>query len=273
MILLARAGRGTALMPSGETYFLAVEVSMEGLRGAADELRSVKPGLTIGCTLEVSGLLLPVFSRLKRALGDSVAVRVVTYDFDVLPLLVPAGLDFVFESTTTGSPDRAAVKVMDEEIVPVASPALIERFGWSMLAGHPRHWAGVPRLDIGPRSPGWATWDSWFDAQGCAPPDASVETFENYIHLLRAAADGDGIAIRWNGFMTDYFEFGRLVAVRDAWLPTKLATYGVPTRSGRKNRATRACLQHLRSLVGGLCSERRSRRSDAGVAARIKAAV
>ena len=254
--LFRRAGRGIALTESGEDYYRAVQSSMERLRAAAHGLRVVKPGLTIGCTLEISGLvLLPVFSRLKRALGDEVAVRVVAYDYDVLPLLMQAGLDIVFEASTTGPPDNDAVKAMDEEIVPVASPALLERFG-DVLAGHPRHWLGVPRLDIGRRSPGWATWETWFEAHDCAPPDAPVETFENYIHLLRAAADGDGIAIGWNAFMYDYVEFGRLVALRDIWLPTGLTMYAVPTQTGRKNRATTACLEQLESLFGELCPSR-----------------
>ena len=246
---------------------------MEGLRAAAYGLRAVKPGLTVGCTLEISGLvLLPVFSRLKRALGDEVAIRVVVYDYDVLPLLVQAGLDIVFEGATTGLPDDGAVKVMDEEIVPVASPALLERFG-DDLAGHPRHWSGVPRLDIGRRSPGWATWDTWFAAHDCASPDAPVETFENYIHLLRAAADGDGIAIGWNGFMSDYVELGRIVALRDAVAGDEArhvrrpdagrteepGHHGVPQATGNADR--RAVREppggvdgdwHLRELRGGM---------------------
>ena len=254
--LFQRAGRGIALTESGEDYYRAVQSTMEGLRAAGNGLRVVKPGLTVGCTLEISGLvLLPVFSRLKRALGDGFAVRVVVYDYDVLPLLMQAGLDIVFEGSTTGPPHNDAVKAMDEEIVPVASPRLLKRFG-DVLAGQPRDWAGVPRLDIGRRSPGWATWETWFEAHDCTAPDAPVETFENYIHLLRAAADGDGIAVGWNGFMSDYVELGRLVALRDAWLSTGFTMYAVSTQAGRKNRATTACLKQLEALIAELCPRR-----------------
>ena len=262
--LFQRVGRGVALTESGEAYFRAVESSMEGLRAVAQDLRAVKPGLTVGCTLEISGLvLLPVFSRLKRALGDEVAVRVVVYDYDVLPLIMQAGLDIVFEACSTGPPADDAVKAMDEEIVPVASPRLVKCFA-DVLAGHPRHWAGVPRLDIGRPNPGWATWETWFAAHDCVPPEAPVETFENYIHLLRAAADGDGIAIGWNGFMSDYVERGRLVALRDAWLPTGLTMYAVPTQAGRKNRATTACLRQLESLIAELCPRRPEASAETG---------
>ena len=255
--LFERSGRGIELTRSGEAYFIAVQSAMNTLHSAASGLHTRKTGLAIGCTLEISGLvLLPIFSRLKRSLGEEVAARIVACGYDMLPLLMSADLDIIFDAmVATAYPDPDAVKVLDEEIVPVASPALLERYR-AVLGGPPRHWSGVPRLEIGRRSPGWATWETWFDAQGCAPPRASVETFENYIHLLRAAADGDGIAIGWNGFLQDYVESGRLVAVRDEWLRTGLTMYGVRTLGGKRNPAASACLRELARLVGELCPRR-----------------
>lgn len=257
VMLFERSGRGIALNRSGEKYFLAVQSAMGTLQDTAHGLHNRKTGLTIGCTLDISGLLLPpIFSRLKRSLGDGVAARIVVYDFDILSMQIPVGLDVIFESSVGAPhPNENAVKVLDEEIVPVASPAFLERFG-PVLAGPPQCWSGVPRLDIGLPSPGWATWDTWFDEHGCAPPDAPVETFENYIHLLRAAADGDGIAIGWNGFLTDYTEAGQLAAVRDEWLRTGLSMYGVPTPNGKRNPASKDCLRELGRLIGELCSRR-----------------
>ena len=257
VMLFERSGRGIALNRSGEKYFLAVQSAMGTLQDTAHGLHNRKTGLAIGCTLEISGLLLlPIFSRLKRSLGDGVAARIVVYDYDILSMLIPVGLDIIFE-TSVGAPhpNENAIKILDEEIVPVASPAFLERFG-PVLAGPPECWSGVPRLDIGLRSPGWATWEAWFNEHGCAPPDAPVETFENYIHLLRAAADGDGIAIGWNGFLTDYTEAGRLAAVRDEWLRTGLSMYGVPTPNGKRNHASKDCLRELGRLIGELCSRR-----------------
>ena len=255
--LFERSGRGIALTRSGEAYFVAVQSAMDTLHSAASGLHACKTGLAIGCTLEISGLvLLPIFSRLKRFLGEEVAARIVACGYDMLPLLMSADPDIIFDAmVATAYPDPDAVKVLDEEIVPVASPALLGRYR-AVLGGPPRHWSGVPRLDIGRPSPGWATWETWFDAQGCAPPRAPVETFENYIHLLRAAADGDGIAIGWNGFLTDYVESGRLVAVRDEWVRTGLTMYGVPTLGGKRNPAASACLRELARLVGELCPRR-----------------
>ena len=119
----------------------------------------------------------------------------------------------------------------------MASPAFAERFG-AVRTGHPRTWRHVPRLNVGLQSPGWASWDTWFEAHDCAPPPAHVETFENYFNLLPAAANGDGLAIGWDGFMSDHFETGQVVAVRDAWLATGLTMYVVPTRNGGSKSAS-----------------------------------
>ena len=250
--LFERRGRGVALTKSGADYFLAIQAALDTLHDASEVLRRGQAGLTIGCTLETSALLLqPVFPSLKRALGEAVAARIVVYDYDLLPLLVPSGLDMVFEASRGPHPDPRAVPVLDEEIVPVASPDFAERFG-AVLARHPRRWRNVPRLNVGRQSPGWASWDSWFEAQDCAVPDAPVETFENYFNLLPAAANGDGLAIGWNGFMSEHFETGRLVAVRDSWLATGLTMYAVPTRNGGSKSATRICLKELPPLIQSL---------------------
>ena len=252
--LFERRGRGVALTKSGETYYLAIQSAMDSLHAAGQGLRDHRTGLVIGATLEMSALLLhPIFPQLTRALGDGIAARIVVYHYDLIPLLMPSGLDIVFEAHDGPHPDASAVPILREEIVPVASPAFVERFG-SVLAGHPRHWHEVPRLKEGLHSPGWSTWETWFDAHRCAPPGSPVETFEDHFNVLSAAVAGDGLAVGWNGFMKDYFETGKLIAVRDSWLQTKATIFGLPTPNGRNKGITPTCLNELRRLAEGLCT-------------------
>ena len=251
VVLFERRGRGVALTTSGEAYFRAVQTGLDALRDGGRVLRNDRTGLAIGGTIEITALLLhPVFPKLQSALGDEVAVRIVVYDYDVLPHLISLGLDIVFEAKNGPHPDPQAVPVLDEALVPVASRAFAKRFA-TQLAGHPRTWRGVPRLDIGRPAPGWATWDTWFAAHGYAAPPAPVQTYENYFNLLSAAVTGDGLAIGWNGFMSEHF--GRLVAVRDEWLKTDLKMYAVATADGRAKSVVPACLNELAQLIGGLC--------------------
>ena len=253
--LFDRRNRSVVLTKRGEDYHVAVRSALESLHAAGRRLRARKAVLTIGCTQEISVLLLrPVFSRLKRALPEGVSLRILNCDYDIVPLLMPAGVDIIFEYSVSRF-DTDSARILNEEIVPVASPALRRRFE-RVLCGHPRHWTGVPRLELAPRDQGWAAWSDWFVAHDCDPPPAPVETFENYIHLLEAAVHGDGIAIGWKGFMRSYFETESLVALRDEWMESRVGLYAVLTPRGSGNPNARDCLMELASLGEELAGRR-----------------
>ena len=126
----------------------------------------------------------------------------------------------------------------------MALPAFINRFR-RQLAGHPRAWLGRPRLSSDPCGSGWATWEIRFDSQSCPPPDAPIQVFENYFYLLEAAANGDGLAIGWNGCLNSCFETGRLVPLRDEWLRTQTGNCVALTTSGRQRPTARRFLEAL----------------------------
>ena len=252
--LFDRRNRRVVLTKRGEDYQVAVRSALESLHAAGRGLRAQTAVLTIGCTQEVSVLLLrPVFSRLKRALPEGVSLRILNCDYDILPLVVPTGVDIVFEYAVSRSGTESA-RILDEEVVPVASPAFRQRFA-RVLGEPPRYWTGVPRLELALREQDLATWGDWFASHDCESPQAPVETFENYLHLLEAAVDGDGVAIGWKGFVRSYLESRRLVPLRDEWMTSPIGLYAVLTSQGSRNPNARMCLMELASLgdeiVGG----------------------
>ena len=245
--LFQRQGRGVVLTLNGKDYYSVVKSSLERLHGAGIELRTQTRNVTIACTQEVSHfLLLPVFAELKGVLDDGANLRMLNCDYDMLQLLLPVGVDIYFEYSAS-PPATTAVRVLDEELVPVASPTFFERFQ-RVLSQHPRRWAGVPRLDIAQRGQPWATWAIWFRAHDCDPPSAPLEPFENYQYLLEAAARGEGMALGWNGYLDSYLESGRLVKVRDAWVRSLIGLYAVLSPTGSSNRNAANCLNKLATL-------------------------
>ena len=242
-----RRNRGVVLTKRGQDYYLAIQSSLEHLHAAGHRIRSQSTVLTIACTQEISVLFLrPVFARLKRSLARGVGLRILNCDYDILPLVVPTGVDIVFEYSVARN-DADSARVLEEEIVPVASPAFASRFERA-LSEHPRHWCGVPRLEVARRDQCWSTWASWFAPHGCELAQAPVESFENYLHLLDAAANGDGLAIGWNGFVNRFLRSGSLVPLRDDWLATNVGLYAVLTPYGRTNPDARDCIRTLTSL-------------------------
>ena len=255
--LFRRQGRGVILTPSGQDYYAAVKSSLDSLHAAGNGLRTQTPTVLISCTQEISHLLLlPVFSEIKRAIGEEVRLRILTCDYDMVQLLLPAGID-VFFTASAAPVDASAVKVLDEEVVPVASPAFVKRFE-RVLARHPRRWSQVPRLELGQRGHNWATWTTWFRAHDCDPPNAPVKSHENYQFLLEAAANGDGMAIGWNGFVNAYLETGRLVRISDNWLRSQISLYAVPTQTGNGNRSAARFLRALAALGEGLAGAKQA---------------
>ena len=171
-------------------------------------------------------------------------------DYDMLPLLLPVGVDIYFEHSAS-PPDPTAVRLLDEQIVPVASPDFVRRFE-RVLTQYPKGWSGVPRLDMAPRGQPWATWAIWFRAQDCDTPRGPLEVYDNYHFLLEAAARGEGMALGWNGYVNTYLEDRRLVKVRDDWLRSLIGLYAVLTPDGCINRNAGYCLDRLAVLRGKL---------------------
>ena len=245
--LFQRSGRGLVLTKSGEDYFSIVQSSMRSLHAAGHRVRSEKTNVVIGCSQEISVMLLAaLFPKLKASLEADVNIRILICDHDTLPLLLPVGIDILFEYSNERTDENSA-KLLEEEIVPVASPSFTKCFA-DTIAKHPRHWSGIPRLNVAPRGVHWATWSTWFDAHDCSIPEAPEETFENYIHLLEAATAGAGIAIAWNGFINSYLQTGRLVPLRGRWLQTDMNLYATIAPGARKQPSAERVLKELAVL-------------------------
>lgn len=246
--LFQRQGRGVVLTSNGHDYYTAVKSSLERLHAAGNGLSQRTRSVTVACTQEVSHfVLLPVFAELRSVLDKESALRILNCDYDLLDLLLPVGVDIVFDHSVAPT-DPNAVKVLDEAVVPVASPAFVKRFE-QVLAKHPRYWSDVPRLDVAERGQPWVTWTTWFRANGCDVPNAPVVQFENYQYLLESAARGEGLAIGWNGYVDTYLETRRLVRVRDNWLRSLVGLYANLTQAGYSNRNAMSCLKAL-AVVG-----------------------
>ena len=165
----------------------------------------------------------------------------------MLPSLLPVGIDVLFECSAVRR-NQYSERLLDEEVVPVASPSYFKRFRRE-LAEHPSQWLGVPRLDWTAAGTGWTTWETWFKSQNCRPPEAPIEKHEIHFHLTDAAARGRGLALGWNGYLNSDFETGRLIPVRDEWLQTKSGLYAYLTTTGQRNPSARRFLTVLAGLT------------------------
>ena len=262
--LFQRQGRGVVLTSNGQDYYVAVKSALERLHGAGHGLRTQTRTVTIACTQEISHfLLLPIFSEIKHSMEESASVRVLNCDYDVLHLLLPAGVDIIFEYSAA-PPTRARRNYSTKRSFRSPRPP-----SWSVssecLQTTPTM-VRCPPVGRCATRPNLGHMGHLVRAHDCDAPNAPVEPFENYEYLLEAAARGEGMALGWNGFVNRYLESGQLVKVRADWLRLPIALYAVLTQAGHSNRNAISCLKQLAALERDCAAQDRYPRSDSPLA-------
>lgn len=121
------------------------------------------------------------------------------------------GVDIGVRYGAGGWPGLTAEKLLDEEVFPVCSPALLRQ---SRRVRRPSDLGGLRLIhdrSVDARS-GFATWDAWLEKAGAR----EVETkrglrINNSAAVLQAAIDGQGVALARSIMARDDLAAGRLV--------------------------------------------------------------
>ena len=137
------------------------------------------------------------------------------------------GVDIAIRFGAGDYPGLHAIRLFDEEIFPVCSPALLER-GPPLV--HPADLAGHTLLHV---EWSWAMtrgepldWQMWLRAAGAEEVDATRGPRFSYTSFaLQAAADGQGLALGSEALAGDDLAAGRLVRPFDVVLPVNFAYY------------------------------------------------
>lgn len=242
--LFQRDGRGISLTSDGNTYFEAVSVALCGLRAAETRLSQSRRSLTIACSYTVGHLvIMPNYARLRNLLGEDIAINLLTFNYEGQSIPEQPNADILIGYRFAG-PGGQPQKILDEDIIPVASPNFIREHR-DILEGPASGWTQLRLLEITQNSLGWATWNDWFRAKGFELGKAPDELFSNYVYLLEAAAAGNGIALGWRGFIERQLKNGTLEFVGNSWLSTNNCIWAWLTQQGQQKRSAQLCMQFL----------------------------
>ena len=151
--------------------------------------------------------LLPRIERFQAAWPETdvrLDVSIQIFDF------ATRGIDIGVRYGAGSWPGLAAEKLMDEEIYPVCSPALLQRHRRLRKPSDLADLRLIHDLSVDARS-GFATWSGWLKHAG-----ASIETkrglrINNSAAVLQAAIDGHGVALARSPMARDDLAAGRLV--------------------------------------------------------------
>lgn len=221
--LFHRAHRSVRLTREGQRLHHAVGLSLEHIASACAELRTVhsQHQVTIAATLAFSSLWL--VSRLPR-------FREADPEIDVRVLATDQELDYATEAVDLavrygkgGWPEVAAVKLLDEEVFPVCSPAFLDRHGPIATA---QELARARLLNLDRNQWRWLGWPDWFRRLGHnVRLDAHGLWLSNYPLVIQAAVAGQGIALGWRHLVGDHLAAGLLVRPLDLSLTTDMSDY------------------------------------------------
>ncbi|KAA0699606.1 LysR family transcriptional regulator [Neorhizobium sp. P12A] len=191
MTLFERNGRRLELTEKGRSLAESVAAAFGILERAAMELEAAgRPKIRIGVPSAFAvWWLMPRLGTLQAALPE--------IDLDIIPVTVvePLSRHPEFDAVIMGgeyrpSPDITAIRFMEDEFGPVATPELASRLN----------------LNDGPDALGKATglgirsvprlWDDWFAESGAPSRGfARLQQFEDLLLAIAAARSGIGVAI------------------------------------------------------------------------------
>ena len=226
--LFTRSGRHLTVTPNGQKLADAVGIGLGHIRNVLNDLRArTDAAITIACSYDVAYLwLMPRFGALRAEMADR-DMRLITaadhraYDDPLVDVSIRFG-------HATDWPDTIAVRLFDEEVFPVCSPAFLAQQP-ELRGGDPRVIARLPLLHLEHKETlRGVRWRQWLARAGVpVPPARKDRIFPNYAGSLFEAMSGGGIALAWNHLLGDFMERGLLVRASPLAMETDWGRFAV----------------------------------------------
>ncbi|RED43758.1 LysR substrate-binding domain-containing protein [Aestuariispira insulae] len=207
--LFTRRNNAVALTDEGRAFQATVSRCLHEIADQANILRNpAGRSLTIGSTFGFANMwLAPRLPRLQRILDGMSINLLISDDYGEYDA---KAVDFSIRFGDGQWDGLCADLLFYEEIVPLAAPAVAQAHDFTSLAT----WQGQSLLDTENlfTTLNWATWSLWFKEQGLDfPSRARTQTFNNYLLVVDAALNGDGIMLGFANLTDDLVELGKLV--------------------------------------------------------------
>jgi DNA-binding transcriptional LysR family regulator len=244
--LFTRRGRNLSLTPQGDRLAQRVRATLDYLDESLEPFRGGgREMISVAASGSVSHLWLA--KRLKDFDNESPGVSVRLLTTDAPSELASEANDLVILYSTGEHPRWNLTLLIREVLVPVASPAYLERRGLNAEALTPDAVAVLDLIDYERFNAHWVSLRQWF-ARLPQPPKARISprlSFSTYSLAVDAALRGEGVTLGSRGLLADELAAGTLVEIGTERLDTGYGYYlGMPRYRSLTSGAARLH-QHL----------------------------
>lgn len=232
--LFERSSRGVKLSPAGEAYLLRVGGALGAIGTATDDIRQgVRNSLYVHASPSFASLwLMPRIGQFAQAYpGVSLFLSAshVHSDFAL------GQVDLDIRYGVPAWPQLVVKPVFHEPIMPLASPAFIERYQLHTTADLLQ----VPLIQSTVSVVQWADWFAQYTE--LRKPERFALRFDRALMALDAAVQGLGVALESAVIAQEHIKAGRLRPVFDlAWsIPVQAHFVVYPERHGYRSEVAR----------------------------------
>ena len=221
--LFERKTRALALTAAGERLQRATESAFADLRSAVAHLLSAgEPTVNLATSPAFAAFwLIPRLADFRRR-NPGIDIRI-SVDMRVVDL-ERGGFDAAIRSMADKQAPETALRLIGETVLPICSPALLDQHPLDRpadLAGH----VLLSYQDPQNRRPR-QSWPMWLEMAGVANlRPAGTVNFNLYETAIRAAVEGQGVALATLGLVADLLKSGALIAPLPQRVAKDLAYY------------------------------------------------
>lgn len=246
VVLFTRAHRRVALTGAGQRFHADVSLGLAHIRKSAEAISAAKSEahVTLSVSNAVAALwMVPRLQEARAALpGIELRLHTSDRDLDIVSENIPLGIRGGDPALWPAYHARLFAK---EEIIAVAAPSYIARHG---LPSEVRTLTNHSLIHLEEPWRPAPTWSEWLASAGVALPSRNRGLVINdYVSVIQAALDGQGVALGWRHLIELLVAEGRLIQVTNYVMHTGLAFHVV----WQKDRPLSANAEKVRDWLAG----------------------
>lgn len=231
--LIDRSRRPVVVTEAGQILRAAVTDGLNRIAEAVSHIRLLQAPdertITVACSVGIATYWLMPRLALFHDSHPEITVNVATTPQGA-PRLMP-GIDIAIRYGDGRWSDGSVVKLFEERVLPVCSPALLAQGGGTLDL------AEAPLLHVRADEDSWLTWPEYLQRAGLPPNRATGRSFTNYVQAMQAALAGHGVLLGWRSISDGVVAEGRLVPAGAVPVVPKEAFYLISAQGETRDAA------------------------------------